>query len=587
MFYKLLSRLQGKRKRESDDEAGRSPSRTLPSDSLKKSSVPILSTTAVLPPSALSPSEPSPASAQVVQIPVNTLSLAPCPISDGPNRGLTTLYEPENPRSAIVDIVFVHGLTGNAYTTWLYNHGKTKVYWPYDLLQKDLPDARILAFGYDADITSFWGPASSNRVGNHAEDMLGDLSHLRASTDTEHRKLIFVMHSLGGLVTQYALNLSNCSPEVDIQSIEKHTVGLAFLGTPHHGSDHAGWLSFATSLTGCLKKMNQEIIACLKPQSEVLAMIQKGFHTLLSKRNDAGSKIAVTCFPEQLPVTLVGHIVPYHSAILPQYPSYGIWANHKNMGKFDSAQHAGYKRVVGEISRWVKLLHSGHQQTYPDNLNEDFLQSLDVQDVSNPQNSIHAAYTHNSDLTSSSLNDPSKPWPDSRSHTSLIANKSTSREPTIMRRLADTPDEQLSVCQGPDGKSNLHKDSSSLRGIRHKSLKNDLDKSFQSAPLRRRHHCSYSDCDNHNGRGFSALSNLDRHIKIVHQGLAYHCSFSGCDNNNGRGFSSSDYLKEHVVSHQGRKYNCSFSGCNNNKGKGFSVGRCLNQHINLVHQDPR
>jgi hypothetical protein len=116
------------------------------------------------------------------------------------------------------------------------------------------------------------------------------------------------MHSLGGLVTQYALNLSNCSPEVDIQSIEKYTVGLAFLGTPHHGSDYAGWLSFATSLTGCLKQINQEIIACLKPQSEVLAMIQKGFHTLLSKRNDAGSKIAVTCFPEQLPVTWVGHV---------------------------------------------------------------------------------------------------------------------------------------------------------------------------------------------------------------------------------------------------------------------------------------
>lgn len=83
-----------------------------------------------------------------------------------------------------MDIVFVHGLTGNAYNTWLYSRGKDKVYWPYELLPKVYPDARILTFGYDADITQFWSPASSNRVSNHAENLLGSLSRLRARTDT-------------------------------------------------------------------------------------------------------------------------------------------------------------------------------------------------------------------------------------------------------------------------------------------------------------------------------------------------------------------------------------------------------------------
>jgi hypothetical protein len=117
-----------------------------------------------------------------LQPPANLSS--PLPIGDGINIGLIDLCELEDTSSAIVDVVFVHGLTGNAYTTWLYKSGKTRVYWPYELLRKDTPNARILAFGYDAEIRQILGPASSNRVGNHAENMLGALSQLRSKTDT-------------------------------------------------------------------------------------------------------------------------------------------------------------------------------------------------------------------------------------------------------------------------------------------------------------------------------------------------------------------------------------------------------------------
>lgn len=74
-------------------------------------------------------------------------------------------------------IVFVHGLTGNTATTWL--HEESGSYWPTALLTQDITDARILAFGYDADVVNFWSPASQNRVGNHAGNMLGGLTRLR------------------------------------------------------------------------------------------------------------------------------------------------------------------------------------------------------------------------------------------------------------------------------------------------------------------------------------------------------------------------------------------------------------------------
>jgi hypothetical protein len=191
MFPRLLRRVKRKREDEDKDDSESSttpkPKRVegdkhalvLNEDSLTSTS----SNAAVLPASVSSPSAAS-SESEAEQPSTSAPSTAPLPIGKGRNTGLTKLYEPEHPSSAIVDIVFVHGLTGNAYSTWLYNDRKTKVYWPCELLRKNYPDARILAFGYDADITQFWGPASSNRVSNHAENMLGSLSRLRARTDT-------------------------------------------------------------------------------------------------------------------------------------------------------------------------------------------------------------------------------------------------------------------------------------------------------------------------------------------------------------------------------------------------------------------
>jgi hypothetical protein len=192
----MLTRLlrPRKRKREGEDEHDLR-SKAAPTAALvegeesalvlnKNTLVTASSNTAVLPASVSSSTADS--SKLEAALPSSTVlpNNAPLPIGKGINIGLTKLYEPKDPSSALVDIVFVHGLTGNAYSTWLYKDKKTEVYWPYGLLRKDYPDARILAFGYDADITQFWGPASSNRVSNHAENMLGSLSRLRARTDT-------------------------------------------------------------------------------------------------------------------------------------------------------------------------------------------------------------------------------------------------------------------------------------------------------------------------------------------------------------------------------------------------------------------
>ena len=129
-----------------------------------------------------------------------------------------------------ISIVFVHGLTGNRESTW--THKKTKTFWPQKLLPQDLPSARILTFGYDADIVEAINPASSNTLRDHGNSLANDLALRRMKSRTvgenacifgssslakaeisqNQRPLIFVAHSLGGLVVEQVYPRINSHP---------------------------------------------------------------------------------------------------------------------------------------------------------------------------------------------------------------------------------------------------------------------------------------------------------------------------------------------------------------------------------------
>jgi len=95
-------------------------------------------------------------------------------IEETDSYGIKILY---NPSSAIVDIVFVHGLTGSAYSTW-FDENSSK-HWPRDLIKDDISDARVMTFGYDADVVRFWGQAAQDGISGYANDLLGKLARKR------------------------------------------------------------------------------------------------------------------------------------------------------------------------------------------------------------------------------------------------------------------------------------------------------------------------------------------------------------------------------------------------------------------------
>lgn len=136
---------------------------------------------------------------------------------------------------SVVDIVLLHGLNGSPEKTWA--HPSTGFFWPWDL-RKRIPDARVLLFGYDADITPQFG-TNLIRIKGLAESLLGNLVNKRQEDYETNRPLIFVGHSLGGLIIKKALVLASQAVNTeadDAHLIYNSTKGLMFFGTPHAGS---------------------------------------------------------------------------------------------------------------------------------------------------------------------------------------------------------------------------------------------------------------------------------------------------------------------------------------------------------------
>ncbi|KAL4878662.1 hypothetical protein BJY04DRAFT_195344 [Aspergillus karnatakaensis] len=248
-----------------------------------------------------------------------------------------------------VDIIFVHGLTGDRERTWTAPNAIAS--WPEDLLPAEIPNARILTFGYDANVTDWRGMVSINNIANHAMNLVTALATWRERDGTNERPLIFVCHSLGGLVCQDAINTSQISPDDHLKVLAQHTVGIIFLGTPHSGSALAPWAEQLARSVGLVKQTNSQILEVLKQDSEVLARIQNSFHAFT--RSVQGRDIKITTFYEELPLPGIGVVVPLASAILHGHPFIGIHDNHMGMTKFANKDDPGFIAVAGELRRWV------------------------------------------------------------------------------------------------------------------------------------------------------------------------------------------------------------------------------------------
>ncbi|KAK0705338.1 hypothetical protein B0H67DRAFT_380632 [Lasiosphaeris hirsuta] len=68
-----------------------------------------------------------------------------------------------------------------------------------DLASKEIPNCRVFTFGYDAYVTDF-KVVSTTTVEDHGNSLIRSLGNVREGDGTNDQPIIFIAHSLGGIV---------------------------------------------------------------------------------------------------------------------------------------------------------------------------------------------------------------------------------------------------------------------------------------------------------------------------------------------------------------------------------------------------
>ncbi|KAI9847286.1 MAG: hypothetical protein M1837_002873 [Sclerophora amabilis] len=283
---------------------------------------------------------------------------------------ISEVFCPDEPE---VDVVFVHGLNGHPRNTWTSKNG---VFWPAQLLPKSLNtvNARILVYGYNANVYAFGGKsATKDYIHEHAQTLVTTLDAERFNADASERPIIFVAHSLGGILVKTALNyaskISIINNNAHLRSIFVSTYGVIFLGTPHNGADGAKWGKMLESMCSALlpRKMldtEPQLINTLKTQSETLQNINLGFAEIIDRFH--------MYFFHEAEKTDLGatkdFIVDQTSAgpILPGMSYAGIQATHSGMCKFESKNSPGYTALSSTLKRYSQEAPSTISKRWPE-----------------------------------------------------------------------------------------------------------------------------------------------------------------------------------------------------------------------------
>ncbi|XP_030384391.1 protein SERAC1 [Scaptodrosophila lebanonensis] len=118
--------------------------------------------------------------------------------------------------------------------------------WPMEWLPDDYPDSRIIGIDYTSAVTewsaNFTKYCPCEKGQGHIDVRAGTLLERIAAADVgNNRSVVWIGHSMGGLLTKLILLKSLDDPDPKVQQIAKNTTGIVFLGTPHRGSPIAKW----------------------------------------------------------------------------------------------------------------------------------------------------------------------------------------------------------------------------------------------------------------------------------------------------------------------------------------------------------
>jgi len=152
------------------------------------------------------------------------------------------------------DVVFVHGLGGDAFATWRKGEDDHN-YWP-NWIGQEFDNVGIWSLGYAASPTRWErvkGVFSKKKHDyGHAmplPDRARQVLDLLVKRGLGKRPILFICHSLGGLLVKQILRISNDAIDEPLErSIFENTRAVLFIATPHSGAELATLIKRLTIL---------------------------------------------------------------------------------------------------------------------------------------------------------------------------------------------------------------------------------------------------------------------------------------------------------------------------------------------------
>lgn len=173
--------------------------------------------------------------------------------------------------AAALDVIFIHGLTGDPTETWQSEDGQ---YWP-SWLCSDIGGLAVYTLGYPASVFGKWAKKEMDlfeRATNALEYMV--------SKGIGQRPLVLVTHSLGGLLAKQIIRKARDSDDEDYSQVADYLNLVVFLATPHTGA------SLASILKCFVPRFSSKHVQLLSNDSGFLGDINAYYRSFANAKDD-------------------------------------------------------------------------------------------------------------------------------------------------------------------------------------------------------------------------------------------------------------------------------------------------------------
>jgi len=269
------------------------------------------------------------------------------------------------------DVIFVHGINADPRKTWMTDNkleGFPEESWLY-WLGEDIPSVAVWTLGYPANAFAWQG--FTMELEKRAENITNLL--LTCPGLDNNRPIIFVTHSMGGLLVKYILcrALGGFCTEPDAKSLVERTKGIVFLSTPHTGANLANFIEFVASLF-----TNPNVSELKKDEPKLLALNQDFCENF--DRLDLQVRVFYEKIPTPIRKGIVGNLIrkivvdedsaTFDRDKMPNVPMTPIDADHSSICWVQSYQFRNQEQLYGNVIRFINAILKNEENSEPSSL---------------------------------------------------------------------------------------------------------------------------------------------------------------------------------------------------------------------------